>query len=107
MTNICEQPDSGPTCFLDVLKDEYRRARNKHMRFLFRYHLSKYPVDLVQFWWRQERVLPWPTSQLAFEAYKAGIKAGDFRLYKGPRWKPQLTLMDGGKAGRALTLGKQ
>jgi hypothetical protein len=51
--------------------------------------------------------MPWFATQFAFKAFKAGTKPGDFRLYKGPAHFPKFTLMDGGKSGRALTLGKQ
>jgi hypothetical protein len=98
MIDPADYVDTGPISFATQLDWEWRRIRNKHMRFLFRYHLSKYPIDLVQFWWRKERAMPWSTSQLAFGAYKAGAKAGDFRLYKGPSHFPKLTLVDGGKA---------
>jgi hypothetical protein len=62
------------------------------------------PADLVRFWWDHERCLPWPTSQLAFEAYKAGKKPG--HLYKGPPWKAKFAVIDGGKsliAGKTST----
>ena len=49
--------------------------------------------------------MPWAATQLAFKAYQAGANAADFRLYNGPSHFPKLTLMDGGKRGRALTLG--
>ena len=74
---------------------EWLRIRNRMMRFLFRYHLSKYPKDLLRLWWTRDRCMPWPTSQLAFEAYKAGKKPE--HLYKGPPHRPQLKAIEGGK----------
>jgi hypothetical protein len=96
MTGPCEQPNAGPTCFVEALEHEYRRIRNKHMRYIFRYLLSKYPKDLLSSWWKNDGSMPWAVTQCAFKAYEAGIKSGDFRLYKGPRWKPQLKIIDGG-----------
>jgi hypothetical protein len=107
MIDPSDYADTGPTCFVQHLDSEYRRIRNKHMRFLFRYHLSKYPIDLVQFWWRKEGAMPWVTSLSAFKVFKAGAKAADFRLYKGPSHFPKFALVDGGKSGRPLTLGKR
>jgi hypothetical protein len=99
--------DTGPTCFVEQLDWEWRQIRNKYMRFLFRYHLSKYPIDQVRFWWRKEGAMPWVTSLSAFKAFKAGTKPGEFHLYKGPAHFPKLQLVAGGKSGRALTLGKR
>jgi hypothetical protein len=104
MTEPFEQSTTGPSCFVEVLDEEYLRIRNKMMRYNFRYHLSKYPADLVRLWWDHERCLLWPTSQLAFEAYKSGKKPG--HLYKGPPWKAKFAVIDGGKsliAGKTST----
>jgi hypothetical protein len=95
MIGPCENPDIGPSSFVEALDEEHRRIRNKMMRYNFRYHLSKYPADLVRFWWDHERCLPWPTSKLAFESYKAGKKPG--HLYRGPRHRPKLKLIEGGR----------
>jgi hypothetical protein len=95
MTESCKQSNAGPSCFVEALDFEYLRIRNEMMRYNFRYHLAKYPTDLVRFWWDHERCLPWATSQLAFEAYKAGRKPG--HLYKGPPHFPKLRIIDGGK----------
>jgi hypothetical protein len=99
--------DTGPTCFVEQLDWEWRRIRSKHMRYIFRYLLSKYPADLLRSWWRKDGSMPWFATQFAFKAFKAGTKPSDFRLYKGPAHFPKFILMDGGKSGRALTLGKQ
>ena len=99
--------DTGPTCFVEQFDLECRRIRSKHMRFIFRYLLSKYPKDLLSSWWKNDGCMPWAVTQPAFKTFKAGTKSGDFRLYKGPSHFPKFTLMDGGKTGRALTLGKQ
>jgi hypothetical protein len=106
MIDPSDYADTGPICFVQQLDLEYRRIRNKHMRYIFRYLLSKYPRDLLSFWWKKEG-LPWFATQSAFKEFKAGTKPGDFRLYKGPSHFPKFTLVDGGKSGRALTLGKQ
>jgi hypothetical protein len=88
-------PNGEPSCFVEALNLEWWRIRNKMMRFLFRYHLSKYPKDLLRLWWDRDRCMPWSTSQLAFEAYKAGKPPG--KLYRGPPWKTQLRLIQGDK----------
>jgi hypothetical protein len=95
MTEPCEQSNTGPSSFVEALDEEYRRLRNKMMTYIFRYHLSKYPTDLVHFWWTKEGGMPWPTSQLAFKAYKAGKKPG--QLFKGPPQRPKLKVIEGGK----------
>jgi len=99
--------DTGPTCFVEQFDLECRRIRSKHMRFIFRYLLSKYPKDLLSSWWKNDGCMPWAVTQPAFKTFKAGTKSGDFRLYKGQSHFPKFALMDGGKTGRALTLGKQ
>ena len=85
---------SGPSDFHEALGQEYLRIRNRMMRYLFRYHLSKYPADLIRYWWTREGCLPWLTSQPAFKAYQRGEKPGP--LYKGPPWWPQLKVIQGG-----------
>jgi hypothetical protein len=107
MIDPSEYADTGPTCFVQQLDWEWRRIRSKHLRYIFRYMLSKYPKDLLSSWWKNDGSMPFFATQFAFKAYKAGIKPGEFRLYKGPLHFPKFTLMDGGKSGRALTLGKQ
>jgi hypothetical protein len=94
MTERATSSTAGPSCFVEALDEEYQRARRKMMRYNFRYHLSKYPKDLLRFWWDHDRCLPWVTSQFAFEAYKSGTKPGP--LYKGPPHKTQLKVIDGG-----------
>jgi hypothetical protein len=106
VSEACEQEAGLPTCFVELLNAEYARLRNKHMRFIFRYLLSKYPKDLLSSWWKKDGSMPWAATQFAFKAYQAGVKPSDFRLYKGPPHKTQLKLLDGGRGGRALTLGK-
>jgi hypothetical protein len=91
MIETSEQLNSGPSCFVEELDLEWRRIRNRMMRYLFRYHLSKYPKDLLREWWKRDRCLPWVTSKLAFEAYKAGKKPG--HLYKGQPHRPKLKLL--------------
>ena len=100
MAEPLEQPNSGPSCWVEALDLEYARIRNRMMRYRFRYHLSKYPADLVRFWWRKEGCLPWSTSQLAFEAYKAGAKPGP--LSKEPSHWPKLRVIAGGNSRRVL-----
>jgi hypothetical protein len=95
MTATSEQPDGGPRSFAEALDWEWHRVRDKMMTYLFRYHVSKYPNDLVRYWWMHEGCMPWPTSKLAFEAYKADVKPGP--LYKEPRWKPKFTVIEGDK----------
>jgi hypothetical protein len=73
--------------------------------YIFRYLLSNIPKDPLSSWWKNDGSMPWAATQLAFKAYQAGANAADFRLYNGPSHFPKLTLMDGGKRGRALTLG--
>jgi hypothetical protein len=90
-----EQPNGDPSCFVKALNLEWWRSRNKHMTYLFRYHLSRYPKDLLREWWDRDRCLPWVTSKLAFQAYKAGEKPG--HLYKGPPHRPKLKVVEGGK----------
>jgi hypothetical protein len=72
-----------PSCFLEALGLEWWRIRDRMKRFLLRYYLSKYPKDLLRSWWDRDRCMPWPTSQLAFKAYKAGEKPGP--LFKAGR----------------------
>jgi hypothetical protein len=79
--------DTGPTCFVQQLDFEWRRIRNKHMRYIFRYLLSKYPKDLLSSWWKEEGSMPWFATQFAFHAYQAGVQTNAFRLYKGPPTK--------------------
>ncbi|KJC59899.1 hypothetical protein UP10_14480 [Bradyrhizobium sp. LTSPM299] len=98
MTNPEEQEDGLPSCFVELLKEEYRRLRNKHMRYIFRYLLSKYPKDLLRSWWRVDGCMPWAATQFAFRAYQRGAKPSDFSLYKGPPHKTQLKVIAGGKA---------
>ena len=107
MIDPAEYADTGPTCFVEQFDLECRRIRSNYLRYIFRYLLSKYPADLLRSWWRKDGSMPWFATQFAFKAFKAGAKPGDFRLYKGPAHFPKFTLMDGGKSGRALTLGKQ
>jgi hypothetical protein len=85
----------APSCFHEALEQEYLRIRNKMKTYIIRYHLSKYPKDLLRFWWTNEGGMPWPTSQLAFKAYKAGKKPG--HLFKGPPQRPKLKVIEGGK----------
>jgi hypothetical protein len=96
MTKLCEQSDAGPSCFHEVLEHEYRRIRNKHMRYIFRYLLSKYPKDLLSSWWKNDGCMPWAATQLAFNAYRAGKKPG--QLYKGPPHWPKLKVIEGGRS---------
>ena len=103
MTEPCEQPNTGPSCFHEALHEEWLRIRNKMMRYLFRYHLSRYPKDLLHFWWTHEGCLPWPTSQLAFECYRRGEKPGP--LYKGPPHRPKLKVIEGGKTALTASAG--
>jgi hypothetical protein len=96
MTTACNQSSTEPSCFQELLEQEYLRARNRMMIYILRYHLSRYPKDLLRSWWRDEGCMPWPTSQLAFAAYKAGMKPG--RLYRGAPHRPQLRLIRGGQS---------
>jgi hypothetical protein len=96
MIDPSDYADTGPACFVQQLDWEWRRIRNRHMRYIFRYLLSKYPKDLLSFWWKNDGCMPWAATKLAFEAFKAGIKPGDFQLYKGPPHRPQLKIIDGG-----------
>jgi hypothetical protein len=84
-----------PSCFLEALDLEWWRIRDRMKRFLLRWHLSKYPKDLLRSWWDRDRCMPWSTSQLAFKAYSAGEKPGP--LFKGPPHWPKLKLIAGGK----------
>ena len=84
-----------PSCFLEALDLEYTRTRNRLMIYMLRYHLARYPVDLLRYWFRREGGMPNPTMQRAFESYRAGEKPGP--LYKGPPWKPQLRIIEGGR----------
>ena len=84
----------GPHTFLE----ELYRYRDVLHRYNFRYHLARYPKDLVAYWWRKENILPQPSSKLALKSFKAGEPAG--RLYRGPLWKPQLRVIQGG-AGKS------
>lgn len=95
MTESCEQSSVEPSSFVEALDLECWRIRDRMRRFLLRYHLSKYPKDLLRLWWDRDRCMPWPTSQLAFKAYKAGEKSG--YLYKGPPHRAQLKVINGGK----------
>jgi hypothetical protein len=106
MIDPSDYSDIGPTSFATQLDWEWRRIRNKLMRYMFRYLLSKYPKDLLSSWWKEEGSMPWFATQFAFRAYQAGQKTSDFRLYKGPPHKPKLKLIDGGRAGQTLTLGE-
>jgi hypothetical protein len=103
MIDPAEYADTGPTCFVEQFDLECRRIRSKHMRFIFRYLLSKYPADLLRSWWRKDGHMPFAVTQPAFKAFKAGTKPGDFRLYKGPAHFPKFILMDGGKSSRVQT----
>jgi hypothetical protein len=96
MTEPLEQSPTGPSSFVQMLEWEYDRIRDKLMTYIFRYHLSKYPKDLLRFWWTHEGCMPWATCQLAFEAYRAGKKPGP--LYKGPPHRPQLKVIEGGRS---------
>jgi hypothetical protein len=98
MINPSDHGDTGPTCFQELFEQEYRRIRNGMMAYIFRYHLARYPKDLLRDWWRKEGCMPWATSQLAFEAYKAGMKSG--RLYRGAPHRPQLKVIEGGRSQR-------
>ncbi|MGY8660952.1 hypothetical protein Q3C01_01120 [Bradyrhizobium sp. UFLA05-109] len=76
--------------------DEIRRYRRSLARWNLRYHLSKYPRDLLRYWIDEEGALPVGTCSTAFRAWQAGVKPG--RLYKGPPWRPQLRVVAGGKS---------
>jgi hypothetical protein len=84
-----------PTSFLEALDFESLKIRNRMKTYILRYHLARYPVDLLRFWWRREGGMPNPTRQLAFNAYKGGVKPGP--LYKGPPHWPKLKMIEGGK----------
>jgi hypothetical protein len=89
---------SGPSCFLEVLDIEYERIRRRLKIYILRWHLARYPVDLLPVWWRKERGMPHATSQRAFESYKNGEKPG--ALYKGPPDRPKLRVIEGGNSRR-------
>jgi len=80
--------------------DELHRVRNRLHRYNLRYHLSVYPKDLLAMWLRKEGCLPWATSRIAFESYKAGKPPG--KLYRGPLDRPQLRIIQGGKKGARI-----
>ena len=79
-----------------TFSDELHRLFCAMKIYNMRYHLAIFPKDLVRSWWK-EGDLPAPTSQLAYLAYKAGFEPRR-RLYRGPPHKPQLKIIDGGKA---------
>ena len=87
---------SEPSSFLEALDSEYMRTRNRMKIYILRWHLSRYPVDLLRVWWRKEGSMPWPTMQRAFELYRAGEKPGP--LFKGPSHFPKLKVIDGGRS---------
>jgi hypothetical protein len=86
----------GPTCFIE----ELHRYRDVLKRYNLRYHLARYPKDVLAMWWRKDGCLPFVTSQFAFESYKAGKPPG--RLYRGAPWKTQLRVIDGDKKGARI-----
>ena len=90
----------GPSCFLEMLDIEYERIRRRMKIYILRWHLARYPVDLLRVWWRKERGMPHATRQRAFESYKAGKKPGP--LYKGPSHWPKLRVIAGGHSRRVL-----
>ena len=85
------EPRTQPATFLD----ELYRYRDVLKRYNLRYHLARYPKDLLAIWWRKEGCLPHPTSKIAFESFRRGEKPG--RLYQGPPHRTQLKLIEGGK----------
>jgi hypothetical protein len=95
MTAACEHSSVEPSCFLEALDLEYARIRNRMKIYILRWHLARYPVDLLRVWWRKEGGMPHPTRLRAFDSYKVGEKPGT--LYKGPSHRPKLRLMEGGK----------
>ncbi len=72
----------APETFAAELKRITRPITRSMKIFNMRYHLSRYPRDLVAFWWRIEGDLPYLTSRIAFEAFKRGEKPRT--LHKGP-----------------------
>ena len=95
-THACSEPSN----FLEALDIEYVRVRNRMMVYMLRWHLARYPVDLLRFWFRKEGGMPNPTRQRAFESYRAGEKPG--RLYKGPSHWPKLKIIDGGRSPQCV-----
>ena len=89
-----EHASIEPSCFLEALDLEYVRTRNRMMIYILRYCLARYPVDLLQYWWRKTGGVPDSIRYLAFQAYKAGAKPG--RLYRGPSHWPRLRVIEGG-----------
>jgi hypothetical protein len=64
------------------------------MIYMLRWHLARYPVDLLRYWFRREGGMPAPTRQSAFRSYAAGEQPG--RLFRGPLHFPKLRVIDGG-----------
>jgi hypothetical protein len=99
-SDLIEQGEqSEPMTF----RDELLRTKHSMIRYNMRHHLSRYPKDLVRFWWSDEGDLPWPTSWLAYESYTRGEKPGP--LYKGPPHRPKLKVIEGGKAALTASAG--
>jgi hypothetical protein len=96
-----ENSDVGPKSLLEALDFESLKTRNRMMTYIQRYHLARYPVDLLRYWWRREGGMPHPSRQLAFRAYKAGEKPRP--LYKGPPHWPKLKVIEGGVSEKIET----
>jgi len=86
---------AAPESFMD----EISRFKRPLIIYNIKWHLARFPKDLVRHWWDDHGGLPHATSQLAYGAYKAGRKPGP--LFKGPPWKLQLRVIAGGASASA------
>jgi hypothetical protein len=90
-TSAAIHPAVGP----DTFYGELRRFERRLQRYNLRWHLATFPRDLVRAWWKSGRRMPWPTSNAAYEAFKAG-RPPSRCLFSGPSHFPQLRVIDGG-----------
>jgi hypothetical protein len=84
----------------ETFLDELYRVRNRLHRYNLRFHLARFPKDLLAQWWRKDGMLPRATSRVAYQNYKAGAAPG--KLYRGPLARPQLRIIDGDKKGARI-----
>jgi hypothetical protein len=83
-----------PAAVPESFVDEIWRFKRPLIIYNMRWHLARFPRDLIDHWWNECGGLPWPTSNVAYRAWKAGERPG--KLYRGALWKPALRVIEGG-----------
>ena len=70
-------------------------------RWCIRWHLNRYPVELLRHWMDSDRsMLGWPTADAAYADWRAGLPAPR-RLFKSKPPRPQLRVVGGTECAKS------